>query len=287
MRSPPPPLPRACVAEGLGTYLLVLFSIVAVAAATLTPSGLHLWQAASITGFGVALAIYVAAAASGAHLNPAVSLAFALLRSGDFPPRRLPAYWGAQLVGAVLAGATLYLFYGALIRRFEAANGITRGEPESALSAMVFGQYFPDPGTFGAGAAATFSVSPWAAAGVEAFGTAILALVIFALVDSRNTSLTAKSLAPFFIGFTVALLIALFAPLTQAGWNPARDFGPRLITLFAGWGAVAVPGPSNGFWVYTVGPMVGAPIGGLLYDVLIRPALPQRGSGADGDALAP
>ena len=285
MPAPLPRLLRACIAEAAGTYLLVLFSIAAAASAVLTPSGLHLWQVASITGFGVALAIYVAAAASGAHLNPAVSLAFAVRRPRDFPPNRLPAYWGAQLVGAGLAGITLYVVYGALLRRFEAANGITRGEPESALSAMVFGQYFPDPGMFGAGANATFSISPWAAAGVEAFGTAILVLVIFALVDARNTSLTAKSLAPFFIGFTVAVLIALFAPLTQAGWNPARDFGPRLITLFAGWGAVAIPGPSNGFWAYTVGPLVGGPIGALLYDILIRPALPQRGGGAGGDAL--
>jgi Major intrinsic protein len=72
-------------------------------------------------------------------------------------------------------------------------------------------------------------------------------------------------MTPYFIGFTVAVLISLFAPLTQAGWNPARDFGPRLVACFAGWWSVAIPGPRFGFWVYIVGPFVGAPLGAALY----------------------
>ena len=67
---------------------------------------------------------------------------------------------------------------------------------------------------------------------------------------------------PGLIGFTVAMLIALYAPLTQAGWNPARDFGPRLVAYFAGWGKVAIPGPRGGFWVYIIGPYIGGIIAG-------------------------
>ena len=77
-----------------------------------------------------------------------------------------------------------------------------------------------------------------------------------------------KAAAPLLIGFTVAVLISLYAPLTQAGWNPARDFGPRVVAAISGWGSVAIPGPRNGFWVYIVGPCVGAPVGGLVYQRL-------------------
>ncbi len=112
--------------------------------------------------------------------------------------------------------------------------------------------------------------------GSEAFGTAVLVFVIFALSDPDNTAAPAPTLVPFFIGFTVAALIALFAPLTQAGWNPARDFGPRLVALLAGYGSIALPGPHAGFWIYIAGPLLGGPLGGLFYERLVGPCLPRR-----------
>lgn len=69
----------------------------------------------------------------------------------------------------------------------------------------------------------------------------------------------------------MAVLISLYAPLNQAGFNPARDFGPRIVAAFAGWGEVAIPGPQGGFWTYILGPLFGAPIGGAVYDFVIRP----------------
>ena len=213
-------------------------------------------------------AIYVSAGLSGAHLNPAVSLSVALLRPGEFPAKRLLPYVAAQLAGAVLAGATVAVLFGPLLRRFEAANGIVRGAPGSELSAMVFGEYFPNPALFGTDAAARALVSPWQAALVEGFGTAVLVLVIFALTSLRNADRPGANLAPFFIGFTVAVLISLFAPLTQAGWNPARDFGPRLVAFVLGWGKVAIPGPDGGFWVYVVGPLIGGPLGALVWQLI-------------------
>ena len=111
-------------------------------------------------------------------------------------------------------------------------------------------------------------------AAVEALGTGILVLMIFALVDRRNTSLPVKWLAPVFIGLTVAMIISMMAPLTMGGWNPARDFGPRLVSFFAGWGEMAIPGPSGGFWAYIAGPLVGGPLGAAVYEFLIRPAFP-------------
>lgn len=262
-----PPLSQALVGEGLGTYLIVLFGTGSVAAAVLTGAQQGLWQVAVVWGFGVTLAIYASAALSGAHLNPAVSLAFALLRGRDFPVQRLVPYIAAQLVGAILASVTVALLFYRFIERFERAKDLVRGMPGSELSAMIFGEYFPNPAMFGTDAAAHALVSPWQCALVEGFGTAILVLVIFALTSPSNAIAPKANLVPFFIGFTVAVLISLFAPLTQAGWNPARDFGPRLVAYALGWGEIAIPGPRGGFWAYIVGPMIGGPIGGLVWQL--------------------
>lgn len=268
-------LARACTAEVVGTFLLVLFGTGSVATAVVTGAQVGLWQVAVVWGFGVALAIYATAAVSGAHLNPAVTLAVAVLRPDTFPRSRVLPYWGAQLAGAALAGAVVLATFHPFIERFEAAEGIERGAPGSERSAMVFGEYFPNPAIFGTGPEAEALVSPLMAAGIEAFGTAVLVFMIFALTEPRN-GVRPTWLAPFFIGFTVAVLISLFAPATQAGWNPARDLGPRLVALAAGWGEIAIPGPRGGFWVYLAGPLIGGLAGGVLYDRLIRPGLPPE-----------
>lgn len=273
------PTLKMVIGEVLGTFLLVLFGTGAVASAVLTGALTGLWQVAVVWGFGVTLAIYATASISGAHLNPAVTLAFALVRPAEFPRSRVLPYWAAQLAGGVLAGAVVLVVFGAFIERFEATEHLTRGAAGSERSAMVFGEYFPNPAIFGTDAQAEALVSPLAAFAVEALGTAILVLLIFALTDPRN-AVSPGAVTPLFIGFTVAVLISLFAPLTQAGWNPARDFGPRIVAFLAGWGDVAIPGPRGGFWVYILGPLVGGPAGAALYDFVIRPALPW-GSSAD------
>lgn len=265
--------PRAYAAEVAGTFLLVLFGTGSVAAAVLTGAQTGLWQVAVVWGFGVTIAIYATASVSGAHLNPAVTLAFALFRPDTFPRRHLLPYWGAQLAGAVLAGLVILFVFGSFIDRFNEEHGFERGDEGSEASAMVFGQYFPNPDMFGTDEAARDLVSPFGAFAVEAFGTGVLVFVIFALVEQRNEA-SPGVLAPFFIGFTVAVLISLFAPLTQAGWNPARDFGPRLVAFAAGWGEIAIPAPRSGFWIYILGPLVGGPLGAALYDLVIRRGLP-------------
>ncbi len=141
---------------------------------------------------------------------------------------------------------------------------------------MVFGEYFPNPDIIGTGEAAQSLISPVGAAFIEGFGTAILVLIIFALTDRRNAVIPTRNLTPVLIGFTVAVLISVFAPLTQAGWNPARDFGPRIVAYFAGWGSVAIPGPSSGFWVYIVGPLIGGPLGAAVHEFLMRPGFRRR-----------
>ena len=269
-------LRRRFIGETVGAYLMVMIGTSSVAAAAITGAQVGLWQVAVVWTLGVSLAIYATANISGAHLNPAVTLAFAIFRREEFDYRLIPVYWAAQLIGSVLAGLTVLGMFGAVIARFEAENGIVRGEAGSQRSAMAFGEYFPNPAIYGTGEAAAGLISPIGALFVEGFGTAILALSIFVLTDRRNADLVGK-LAPLLIGATVGILISLFAPLTQGGWNPARDFGPRIVAYFAGWESVAIPGPSGGFWIYILGPLIGAPIGAAVYHFLLKPAL-ERGS---------
>jgi glycerol uptake facilitator len=269
-------LSAALLGEALGTFLLVLFGTGSVACAVLTGALQGLWQVAVVWGFGVTIAIYCSVALSGAHLNPAVSLAFAVLRPRSFPMARLFPYWGAQLAGAIGAGLVVWAVFSPFLRRFEQQEGLVRGAPGSERAAMIFGQYFPNPAVFGTGPEATALVSSLAALLVEALGTSILLLVIFALTDPENAAAPEPTLVPFFIGFTVAVLISLFAPITQAGWNPARDFGPRLVAVLAGFGSIAIPGPQGGFWIYIVGPILGGLVGGAVYERLVRPLLPRK-----------
>jgi MIP family channel proteins len=280
------PLRGALLGEIVGTFLLVLFGTGSVATSVLTGAQVGLWQVAVVWGFGVTLAIYASAALSGAHLNPAVSIAFALLRKDAFPRSRLVPYVLAQLAGAVLAGAAVAALFWPFVLRFEAAKGLVRGMPGSEQSAMIFGEYFPNPAMFGVDATARALVSPPHAALVEGFGTAVLVFVIFALTDRANRSAPAAGLAPFFIGFTVASLISLFAPITQAGWNPARDFGPRLVAYALGWGSIAIPGPFGGFWVYVVGPLIGGPVGGLIWEICCASALADVAKASGRDQFA-
>ena len=273
-----PSLGRACVGELIGTYILAFFGCGSVMSAVITGAQVGLWQVAVVWGFGITLAIYATAAASGAHLNPAVTLTVALRRRDTFPPARLLPYWAAQLAGAFLAAATLYACFSPFITRFEALHHLVRGRPGSQLSGMVFGEYGPNPAVFGTAPATVALLSPLAVMLIEALGTAILLFVIFALVDRQNRDAPGANLAPFFIGFAVAIIISVLAPLTQAGLNPARDLGPRLFALLAGWGPIALPGPNGVWWAYVVGPFLGGPLGATLYDLTIRatPVVEER-----------
>ncbi|KAJ1558575.1 hypothetical protein HK096_009988, partial [Nowakowskiella sp. JEL0078] len=260
---------RLFLAELFGTFLLVWFGIGSVSSGVIAGALKGLWQVATVWGFGVAIAIFVTAPISGAHLNPAVSIATALFNS-NFSWFKCLIYIIAQFLGSILAGLVNYGMYGAAIVRFERLHGIIRGEAGSERSAMVFGEYFPNPDVFQATGNETQSsidelVSPLGALCAELLGTAIIVLVIFALTDKCNKTIL-KGMEPFFIGFCVSVNISLLAPLSQAGFNPARDFGPRLVSYFLGWGAVAIPGPRNGFWVFIVGPIIGAILGATFFE---------------------
>ena len=285
---------RKCFAEFLGTYLLILLGLGVVHSAVLTGSQSGLWQVAIVWGLAIMVASYVTGAISGAHINPAMTIAFAL--RGRSPWREVVPYIAAQLAGAMVAAATLFALFSPFLAAREQEKHVVRGQPGSQITAMCYGEYFPSPGPL-ANSPGPYSeeadrqlntmVSEPAACFAEMLGTLILALVVFAVTDPRNPGGPGNRLAPVFIGLTVSALISMIAPLTQACFNPARDFGPRLFAYFAGWGAVALPGPSpTGFFtVYIASPIVGAVVGSGIYDFLVRPAMPPDAASVDNIEL--
>lgn len=243
--------------EAVGTFILVFFGCASVAAAILFDAFGNLFEIALFWGIGVALAIFTVRNYCPAHLNPAVSLAMSI--AGKHPWKKLPAFFLAQLTGAFLAGLSIYFIFGSAILEYETANGMLRGSEDSRLIAAIFGEFFPNPGL-----AKQISVSWYQAMTLEAAGTFILVFVIFRLTDKKEQN---DNLIPVMIGLTVTLIICVVAPFTQAGLNPARDFGPRLVAWMWGWGDVAFPSePLSFLTVYILGPLSG----GALAAVAVR-----------------
>ena len=262
-----------CLSEFFGTLILVFFGVGAVNAAVLSGAQQGLWQVAVVWGVAIALAIYATGAVSGTHINPAITVAMAVWRG--FPKSKIAPYIVSQLAGAFCGSLLLYGLFHGMLAHFEAAHGIVRGGPGSELSAMVFGEYFPNPAIVGTTAEAYRQVSHVTAMMGEAVGTAFLACFVFALTEARNPQ-APRFMAPLFIGLAVSIIISIIAPLTQAGLNPARDFGPRLVSYLFGWGEVAIPGPRGGFFtVYILAPIIGGVLGAGIYQGLVRRYLPQ------------
>jgi glycerol uptake facilitator protein len=273
------PTPKKCFAEFFGTAALVLFGDGAVHTAILAGAQSGVWQVAIVWGVAVTLVIYTVGAISGAHINPAITLAFAA--RGKFPWSLVVPYIVSQMAGAFAAAALLFVLFNPYLAAKEHDKQIERGKPGSQITAMCYCEYFPSPGPL-AGA-----TGPWSEQAqseldtycsepigclAEIVATMFLALVVFAVTDDRNSAAPAGRMAPAFIGLTVAMLISVIAPLTQACFNPARDFGPRLFIYFAGWKSIAIPGPRGMGWltIYIISPIIGAQIGAHLYDLVLR-----------------
>ncbi|MDA0814514.1 MAG: aquaporin [Verrucomicrobia bacterium] len=263
-----PSIRRAVFAEVVGTFLLVFFGCGVVATAVAMAAPVGLFQVAAIWGLGLSVAIYLTGAISGAHLNPAISLAFAMF--GDFPARRLPAYWLAQFAGAFIAAAAVYMLFSGAIAAKETELGVVRGAQGSEATAMIFGEFYPNPGGKPLPPEAASIVTTGQAFFAEFLGTALLALAIFGFTHRSNSG-APGALLPLAIGITLTTLIGVFAPVSMAGFNPARDLAPRIFSTIAGWGSL--PFTVNGMgWliVYLISPCLGACAGAAVARGLYR-----------------
>jgi glycerol uptake facilitator protein len=261
-------LPAWMIGEFVGTFILVFFGCGSVCAAVTTGAQVGVFQVAIIWGLGIATAIYITAALSGAHLNPAVTISLAAW--GGFPKNRVMGYIATQMVGAFVSAAILYLIFGGAISEFEAKNKIVRGQPGSEASAMVFGEYFPNPSARPLSESDPQRMSQMRAFFAEVVGTAMLLFVIFCTTDPNNRD-RPQILTAATIGLTVTMLISLLGPLTMACFNPARDLGPRLFSSLAGWNTVPFTANGTGWLtVYIIAPIIGGLLGGGIYRVFFQ-----------------
>lgn len=248
-----------CLAEAFGTFVLVLLGTASVAMVVLFGTGVageivH-GGYTNITiawGLAVTFAVYLTARISGAHLNPAVTVALAAFRG--FAWRKVLPYSVAQTVGGFLGAATTYCIY---------RPAFLRMDPALAKTAGVFAT-FP-----------AFPEVPVAGLFDQIAGTSLLLLLIFAISDERNLP-PAANLGPVLVGLTVVLIGMTFGGLHGYAINPARDFGPRLFTALAGFRNNGLTDGTNVFWVPIVGPLVGGLLGGLAYEFLIHRWLPPQ-----------
>jgi glycerol uptake facilitator protein len=218
------------------------------------------WGVCIAWGLAVTLAIHVTGAVSGTHANPAVTLALSLYRG--FPRAKILPYAAAQVLGAFLGAALVYLMFSPVIDHYNELHHLSRGADGGAA-----GVFFTHPG---------LAITPLHAFGDEIVLTGILVLGVFAITEEFNTLAPSANAGALLIGLLVATIGACAGYLEAWPINPARDFGPRLFCYFTGWGAQALPAPQNYWWVPIAGPLLGGIAGGALYQAGIRPFLPAR-----------
>jgi len=254
-----------CLAEFIGTGLLIFFGVGCVAALVLTGAEFGQWEVSIIWGFGVSIAIYCTAGVSGAHINPAVTIALAAFHG--FNKAKVIPYIISQLLGAFCSAALVYALYSNLFADYEIANGFLRSSEAALSTAGIFSTY-PHP-----------SLSMLGAFAVEFVITAVLMFGILALGDEHNGA-SRGAMNPLLIGILIAVIGGSLGPLTGFAMNPARDFGPKLFAYLAGWdyaltGAKEIPY----FIVPILAPIAGACFGGWAYPKMIGAYLPTAGQG--------
>jgi len=252
-------LAREALAEFLGTFILIVFGVGVVAQVVLSRQTAGSYLSINIAwGLAVAMGCYVSAGVTGAHLNPAVTLALAVHRR--FPWNKVGVYAAAQLIGAFAASVIVYITYHEALAAFDGGVRAVTGPQGTAGIWATYPQPF-------------LSVFPSGFVD-QVVGTALLVAVIFGITDSRNSPAPA-GLAPIVVGLLVMLIGATFGFNSGYAINPARDFGPRLFTFVGGWGAEVFRAGNGWWWVPIVAPCVGAVIGGWVYDAFVGKWFPN------------
>lgn len=261
------PLGSELLAEFLGTLVMIALGDGVVAMVVLFGSGapgeVVKGGYTNITvgwGLAVIMGICVAGRISGAHLNPAVTLALALFRG--FPWARVGPYALAQLAGAFGGAALVFVNYWPALLRMD--PDLSRIETTGVFTTFPA---FPDAWQFG-----LFD---------QVVGTAFLVGLIFAITDPRNQPVTPRINA-LMVGMVVVAIGMSWGGMHGYAINPARDLGPRLFTLAAGFGNTGFG--THACWVPVLGPLLGGPVGGLAYDRLIARFLPPSEPAGDPKA---
>ena len=244
---------REAAAEFFGTFILIAFGVGVVAQTVLSKEANGSFLAINI-GWGIAvmLGIYTAAGVSGAHLNPAVTVALAVHR--QFPWAKVVPYSVAQIAGAFAASAVVFFTYR---EAFAAFDGGVRMVDGPTATAGIFATY-PKPFLSIAGGFVD-----------QVVGTMLLMAGVLAVTDQKNVAPPAWLTGPL-VGLLVVAIGVAFGFNAGYAINPARDLGPRLFTFVAGWGSGVFAAGNGWWWVPVAGPVVGAILGATAYDVFVN-----------------
>ncbi|KAL4816225.1 aquaporin-like protein [Aspergillus spinulosporus] len=244
---------RRELAEWLGMTVAMLLGLCA-GLSTFTSSN----QAGSFPslaaawGFGFMVAIYLAGGISGGHLNPAITISMWIWRG--FPARRCLTYTIAQVIGAITAAGIAYALYHDAIVQLAASSNVPQSQTDVKQAMVVTPKPF---------------VQPVASFFTEFVGSAILIGTILALGDDSNAP-PGAGMQAFIIGIIITVLVLALGYTTGGCFNPARDFGARLVTVMAGWGGQMFT-EYHIWWLWGpwVADILGGLFGGFMYDLII------------------
>ncbi|MEE6491667.1 hypothetical protein FKM82_016325 [Ascaphus truei] len=247
------PIARECLTEFLGVFVLLLITIGATAQGVTSLNSKGNFFCMYLAGaLAVTMAIYISGGVSGGHLNPAYSLSLCVL--GRFPWRKLPLYVFIQLVGSFTGAAAAFALYYDAIQHYSSGNLTVSGPRETA---SIFATY-PAP-----------YLSIRNGFLDQVMGTAMLMVGILAIGDSRNKP-APQGFEPVLVGMLVFSIGLSMGSNCGYPINPTRDFGPRLFTYVAGWGADVFRAGNSWWWVPVVAPCVGAVLGSVLYQLFVE-----------------
>ena len=244
---------REAAAEFFGTFVLIAFGVGVVAQTVLSKNANGSFLAINIGwGLAVMLGIYAAGGVSGAHLNPAVTIALAVHR--QFPWAKVVPYSIAQIAGAFAASAVVFLTYREALTAFDGGARMVEG---ATATAGIFATY-PQPFLSIAGGFVD-----------QVVGTMLLMAGVLAVTDQKNVAPPGWLTGPL-VGLLVVAIGVAFGFNAGYAINPARDFGPRLFTFVAGWGSPVFTAGNGWWWVPIAAPIVGATLGASAYDLFIN-----------------
>jgi MIP family channel proteins len=244
---------REAAAEFFGTFILIAFGVGVVAQTVLSKNGAGSTLSINLAwGIAVMLGIYASAGVSGAHLNPAVTIALAVQRA--FPWSKVAPYTIAQVAGAFAGAAVVFVTYREALGAFDGGLRTVEG---ATATAGIFATYPQSFLSIGGGFVD------------QVVGTMLLMAGVMAVTDQKNVAPPAWLTGPL-VGLLVVAIGMAFGFNAGYAINPARDFGPRLFTFVAGWGPNVFTAAGGWWWVPIVAPIVGAILGAFLYDVFVN-----------------